>query len=118
MLCLEQIQECEILKNYTNFDDIQCCKLSYVKCDESEGHIVSINLRNDIKTEIRNKFSLESFLNQFPSLEKLDISDNKLKGNLIIPHTTLVEFNNNNNNYNNNNNINKFYMYILKIFND
>jgi len=42
MFCLEQIQECEILKNYTNFDDIQCCKLSYVKCNESEGHIVSM----------------------------------------------------------------------------
>jgi len=42
IFCSELIQECEILKNYTNFDDIQCCKLSYVKCNESEGHIVSM----------------------------------------------------------------------------
>ena len=45
IFCSELIQECEILNSYKSYvrdDEIQCCNSSYVKCDESEGHIVSM----------------------------------------------------------------------------
>ncbi|ORY52157.1 hypothetical protein LY90DRAFT_289009 [Neocallimastix californiae] len=95
IFCLEPNQECEILNNYSSyFDDINCCKNENIECNESQSHIIRINLRNSIRTEMRDNFSLGTFLNQFPALEWLDISNNGLSGDLIIPYnTTLVELN-------------------------
>ena len=43
IFCSELIQECEILNSYKSYiHEYQCCKSSYVECDESESHIVSM----------------------------------------------------------------------------
>ncbi|KAL6617814.1 hypothetical protein LY90DRAFT_27451 [Neocallimastix californiae] len=103
VFCLEPIQECKFLNAYSSYylDDNGCCFSENVKCDISQGHIVSIDLRNSIKQDMRNKFSLEKFLNQFPSLKRINISENELTGDFIIPNnTTLVELNASNNSFN------------------
>jgi len=43
IFCLEPIQECKILNNYSNyFDDINCCNSMRVECHENQSHIIGM----------------------------------------------------------------------------
>jgi len=93
---LEPIQDCKNLanfieistKDYNNFD---CCHSKLVKCNDSQNSIIELYLSSNLNAETRENFSLETFLIQFPYLNVLDVGDNQLEGQLIIPDNSNLE---------------------------
>ncbi|KAG5628885.1 hypothetical protein H5410_000602 [Solanum commersonii] len=59
-----------------------CCSWDGVKCDETTGQVIELDLSS---SQLRGKFHSNSSLFKLSNLKKLDLSDNDFFGSLISP---------------------------------